>query len=105
MSAFDHLPVLDLDEAHNPRTKPQFMNALLDAVVNVGFFYLKNTIPASIEDEMVQKSIELLNLPLQEKTKLEMANSKHFLGYTRLFDETTAGVADSREQFDVGGDC
>jgi isopenicillin N synthase-like dioxygenase len=62
MSAFDHLPVLDLDEAHNPRTKPQFMNALLDAVVNVGFFYLKNTIPASIEDEMVQKSIELLNL-------------------------------------------
>jgi isopenicillin N synthase-like dioxygenase len=49
----------------------------------------------------VKKGIELLNLPLQEKLKIEMANSKHFLGYAKLGNEITAQKVDYREQFDV----
>jgi isopenicillin N synthase-like dioxygenase len=65
--------------------------------------YIKNTtISHSIRDNLVTKGIEALELPLEEKLKIEMANSKHFLGYARLGTETTALKSDYREQFDVG---
>jgi isopenicillin N synthase-like dioxygenase len=38
---------------------------------------------------------------MEEKLKIEMANSKHFLGYARLGTEITALKPDYREQFDV----
>jgi isopenicillin N synthase-like dioxygenase len=50
---------------------------------------------------LIKKGIELFELPLEEKLKIEMANSKHFLGYARLGAEITAMKPDYREQFDV----
>jgi isopenicillin N synthase-like dioxygenase len=50
---------------------------------------------------LIKKGIEILELPLEEKLKIEMANSKHFLGYARLGTEITALKPDYREQFDV----
>lgn len=94
--------MLDFGLSQDPNTKPQFLDSLREAIVNVGFFYIKNTcVNPAIQKMLVKKGIELLNLPLEEKLKIEMANSKHFLGYAKLGNEITAQKVDYREQFDV----
>jgi len=100
--AFDHIPLLDFSLTQNSKTRAQFLESLREAIVNVGFFYVKNTsVNVSVQETLVKKGIELLNLPLEEKLKIEMANSKHFLGYAKLGNEITAQKVDFREQFDV----
>jgi isopenicillin N synthase-like dioxygenase len=101
-AAFDEIPLLDFTLAHDPAAKPKFLESLRRAVVNVGFLYIKNApISAAIQETLIKKGIELFELPLEEKLKIEMANSKHFLGYARLGTEITAMKPDYREQFDV----
>lgn len=100
--AFTSIPILDYAQATSPDTRPAFLAALRDAIVRVGFFYLKNaSIPADVRDALVEQSIALFNLPLEKKLEIEMVNSKHFLGYARLGAEVTALKSDYREQFDV----
>jgi isopenicillin N synthase-like dioxygenase len=78
------------------------LEALRDAIVNVGFFYLKNTgVPNELYQELSEQSSALFNLPLGQKLEIDMVNSKHFLGYSRLGQEITALKNDYREQFDV----
>ena len=94
--------MLDFALTNDPVTKPKFLESLKKAVVNVGFFYIKNTpISSTIQNNLVMKGTEIFKLPLEEKLKIEMANSKHFLGYARLGAEITAMKPDYREQFDV----
>lgn len=40
--AFKEIPILDLSEARAVETKPQFLEKLRDALLNVGFLYIKN---------------------------------------------------------------
>jgi isopenicillin N synthase-like dioxygenase len=95
-AAFEQIPLLDFALATNSGTKPKFLKSLRRAVVNVGFFYIKNTpISPATRGTLIKKGIEILELPLEEKLKIEMANSKHFLA------EITALKPDYREQFDV----
>lgn len=93
---------MDFALANDIATKPKFLESLRRAIVNVGFLYIKNP-PVSIatQETLIKKGIELFDLPLEEKLKIEMANSKHFLGYARLGTEITAMKPDYREQFDV----
>lgn len=99
---FTSVPVLDYAESASPSTRPAFLKALKAAIVNVGFFYLKNTgVPDKVQSEFTEQSIALFNLPLEKKLEIEMVNSKHFLGYARLGQEVTALKNDYREQFDV----
>ncbi|KAI7971352.1 hypothetical protein EIK77_002464 [Talaromyces pinophilus] len=101
-NVFTSVPVLDYAESASPSTRPAFLKALKAAVVNVGFFYLKNTgVPDKVQREFTEQSIALFNLPLEKKLEIEMVNSKHFLGYARLGQEVTALKNDYREQFDV----
>ncbi|PCG92162.1 Oxoglutarate/iron-dependent dioxygenase [Penicillium occitanis (nom. inval.)] len=100
-NVFTSVPVLDYAESASPSTRPAFLKALKAAVVNVGFFYLKNTgVPDKVQREFTEQSIALFNLPLEKKLEIEMVNSKHFLGYARLGQEVTALKNDYREQFD-----
>ena len=102
MNVFTSVPVLDYAESASPSTRPVFLKALKAAIVNVGFFYLKNTgVPDEVQSEFTEQSIALFNLPLEKKLEIEMVNSKHFLGYARLGQEVTALKNDYREQFDV----
>lgn len=99
---FTSVPVLDYAESASPSTRPAFLKALKAAIVNVGFFYLKNTgVPDKVQSNFTEQSIALFNLPLEKKLEIEMVNSKHFLGYARLGQEVTALKNDYREQFDV----
>ncbi len=78
------------------------MASLQRAIVNVGFFFIKNTtVSPLVQENLIKKGVELFELPLEEKLKIEIANSKHFLGYARLGAEITAMKPDYREQFDV----
>lgn len=71
----------------------------------MGFFYLKNTsVSKELYQDLSEQSSALFNLPLDKKLEIEMVNSKHFLGYSRLGQEITALKNDYREQFDVSAD-
>lgn len=94
--------MLDYAQTTSPTTRSTFLAALKDAIVNVGFFYLKNTgVPDELYQALSEQSSALFNLPLNKKLEIEMVNSKHFLGYSRLGQEITALKNDYREQFDV----
>jgi isopenicillin N synthase-like dioxygenase len=100
--SFTAIPVLDYSKSTSATTKPEFLADLRHAIVNVGFFYLiHHPVDPAVVQNLVDKTRELFDLPLEKKLEIEMINSKHFLGYSRLGAETTARKADYREQFDV----
>ncbi|KAK5801203.1 hypothetical protein VI817_003415 [Penicillium citrinum] len=99
---FTSLPILDLQEAHSPDTKPSFLLALRDALVNVGFLYLKNPpIPDGLQDKLVEKAGAFFGLPTDVKENVQMVNSKYIRGWTALGVERTATTVDRRETFIV----
>jgi isopenicillin N synthase-like dioxygenase len=100
--SFTAIPILDYAASTSVATKSAFLADLRNALVNVGFFYLVNApIAPSIRENLVKKCKTLFELPLEKKLEIEMVNSKHFLGYSRLGAEITARKQDFREQFDV----
>ncbi|OOF94088.1 hypothetical protein ASPCADRAFT_149380 [Aspergillus carbonarius ITEM 5010] len=100
-AAFTSIPILDYSQVSSAHTKGAFLFDLRNALVNVGFFYLVNApIATGVRDELIDQTFRLFDLPLEKKLEIEMVNSKHFLGYSRLGAETTARQTDYREQFD-----
>ncbi|KAJ7232661.1 hypothetical protein B0H12DRAFT_1192298 [Mycena haematopus] len=96
---FSSVPVLDYSQTKSPELKPQFIQELQHALINVGFLYLSN---APVETAPLEAYIpRLFALPQEAKDKISMVNSKHFLGYTKLGAEITKGRTDWREQFDI----
>ncbi|CAK7894181.1 hypothetical protein CAAN1_09S03620 [[Candida] anglica] len=104
--SFQSIPIIDLSKASDPNTKAEFLNELRYALIEVGFFYLKNyeSVGPSKEDfkDIARESAEFFNLPEKVKNECEMIHSPHFLGYTRLANEITASQTDWREQIDLG---
>ena len=85
-STFTEIPILPLPQALDPATKPQFLDSLRDALLNVGFLYLSET---GLPDQLVKDVIEQCHaffekLPQEEKEKIEMKNQKSFLGWSRV---------------------
>ncbi|KAL3432692.1 hypothetical protein BDV09DRAFT_187253 [Aspergillus tetrazonus] len=98
-ASFTVIPVLDYSLSTS--NKSDFLADLRYALVNVGFFYLVNApIRPQIRQDLVKKCRAIFDLPLEKKLEIEMVNSKHFLGYSRLGAEITARKQDYREQFD-----
>jgi isopenicillin N synthase-like dioxygenase len=88
MATFESIPILDYSLSRSPSTKQQFLDELKHALLQTGFLYLSNT---GI-DETLLKEVEgyckrFFELPEEEKRRLEMKNSPHFLGYSRLGNE------------------
>lgn len=93
---------MNYQQATSPASRSVFLEKLKDAIVNVGFFYLENPgVPENLYQQLFEQSSALFNLPLEKKLEIDMVNSKHFLGYSRLGQEVTALKNDYREQFDV----
>ncbi|EFY87763.1 isopenicillin N synthetase, putative [Metarhizium acridum CQMa 102] len=100
--SFTSIPILDLQLARDPATKPEFLQQLRYALLEVGFLYLKNVgIPEKLFQDVIKKGKGFFDLPLEEKLKIEMKNAKSFLGYSQLSAEITAGEIDHREQIDL----
>jgi isopenicillin N synthase-like dioxygenase len=88
MASFTTVPILSLDQARDPNTKPLFLIRLRDTLLNVGFLYLSDT---GLSKELVDRVCELTVaffdehvLSLAEKEKIEMKNEKSFLGWSRV---------------------
>ncbi|OAA44506.1 oxidoreductase [Beauveria brongniartii RCEF 3172] len=100
--SFTSIPILDLAEAKDPATKPEFLRQLRHALMEVGFLYLKNVgIPDSLFQQVIEQGKAFFDIPEEEKLKIEMKNAPSFLGYSRLSAEITAGQVDHREQIDL----
>lgn len=97
------LPILDLREFDSPASRQAFVDSLRVAARDTGFFYLAGhgIAPAHIA-ELFDLSRAFFALPEDQKLEIQMANSRHFRGYTRLGDERTGGHTDWREQIDIG---
>ena len=98
-SSFEDIPILDFNDQFF--SKQKLLRDLRDAVVNVGFLYIKNTgFPEEHIQDLKYLLPALFKISDQEKEQIELENSPHFLGYSAIGQETTAGVQDQREQFE-----
>ena len=67
--SFTNIPVLDLNLAQDPATKDEFLRDLCDALVEVGFMYLKNTgIPDHLFHQTVEQGKAFFDIPQDEKS-------------------------------------
>lgn len=66
--SFTAIPILDLALAKDPSTKPQFLEELRHALLEVGFLYLRNVgIPEELTKSVVREGIGFFDLPDEEK--------------------------------------
>lgn len=95
-TAQDSIPIIDLQESKHVLL-PQLRHAMTD----IGFFYAKNI---GLSQDVIKGLIHLLpdlfGISHNQKSQIELENSPHFLGYSAVGSETTAGKADNREQFE-----
>ena len=99
----DALPVLDLaDLDAGPEAQERFREQLRVATREVGFFHLRHGIDRAVVDELFDIGRAFFALPEEDKRAIEMTNSPHFRGWTRLGGELTQGQVDYREQIDIG---
>lgn len=99
------VPVLDLRDAFKGLLRQVFLEKLRWALIEIGFFALSNFSsfgPTPSDFELITKEARtFFSAPEDVKKAIEMINSPHFLGYTRLGNEITAKRRDWREQIDL----
>lgn len=99
--SFSSIPVIDLAQASTPAGRSQLLKALHHALTSVGFLYVANHgVPKHVVADMVALLPKLFNLSEAEKQEIALEKSPHFLGYSNVGSETTAGKRDLREQFE-----
>ena len=83
--SFSAIPVLDLALVRNQDTKPAFLESLRNALLDVGFLYIKDT---GIDDSLIQDVIEqgkaFFDLPDEKKLEIQMRKKPSFLGTEKL---------------------
>ncbi len=66
--SFESIPILDLSLAKDPAAKPQFLDQLRHALLEVGFLYLKNVgIPDELTQAVMKEGVSFFDLPMEEK--------------------------------------
>ena len=100
------LPTLDLSRMDaDTNTRTAFLKELRETAHTIGFFYLSgHGIDAKLTSQIRKLARRFFNLPDHDKLAIEMANSPHFRGYTRVGLERTRGLPDWREQIDIGAE-
>jgi isopenicillin N synthase-like dioxygenase len=99
-TSFASIPVIDLSVSSDD-AEPQLLSELRNALVNIGFLYVKNHgVPSDVITDMQEALPMLFALSTEEKEEVALEKSPHFLGYSGDGAETTAGQADRREQFE-----
>lgn len=100
-SNFQSIPVIDLSLANSADTRPEFLEQLRHALTRVGFLYISNhDVPQDAILNLKKLLPRLFALNQESKDKVALHHSPHFLGYSHVGSETTAGVEDRREQFE-----
>lgn len=83
------IPIIDFskykpNEANSGTTK-EFLEELHHAMSEIGFFYIKNHgVPLELQKRSFDTIKSFFKLPIEEKLEIELKNSPHFRGYSRL---------------------
>jgi len=85
--AFHEIPIIDLRDAFSEELelRKRVARKIYDACVRCGFFYIKNHgVDEGIMKDIFSAAKEFFALPLQEKMAIDLNQSAHFRGYTKL---------------------
>lgn len=105
MQDFNSIPTIDLALALSPGSRKDVLHSLHHAITSVGFLYVENHgVPAQAITDLKDLLPCLFGLSLEEKCQVALENSPHFLGYSNVGSETTAGNIDLREQFEFANE-
>jgi isopenicillin N synthase-like dioxygenase len=106
VATWSALPVLDISRLEaGPAERADFLAELRRTTHDLGFFYLTgHGIDPALIQQMLTLSRRFFELPEADKLAIEMVNSPHFRGYTRVGWERTRGLPDWREQIDIGAE-
>ncbi|KAE8216675.1 hypothetical protein CF327_g187 [Tilletia walkeri] len=88
-------------------SREQFATELRNvAVLGIGFFVLNNSPfdQGGRRERQFDFSRRFFALPLEERLKVSMDQSRHFRGFSKLGDEQTKGRQDLRDQLECGFD-
>ncbi|CEL56308.1 hypothetical protein RSOLAG1IB_07724 [Rhizoctonia solani AG-1 IB] len=103
---FESIPIIDISGlSGDADSKAQVANAIREACIRVGFFYVKNH---GVDESVIKSTVEIahrfFDLSLEEKMKLDIHKSPNFKGYTPLLGENTnpENRGDLHECFDIG---
>lgn len=78
----------------------RFVASLRLAMVGIGFFYLHGTSLDAKRQTMFDFVSRFFQLPLEERLKIDMNNSRNFRSYCNFGDERTVQRQDLRDQVD-----
>ena len=89
--SFHSIPILDLSQARDAKTKPAFLDDLRSALLHVGFLYISNTgIDETLIQDVITQGKAFFALPDEKKLEIQMKNAPSFLGTSscphNLFD-------------------
>ncbi|KAI1302845.1 hypothetical protein EDD11_005469 [Mortierella claussenii] len=94
---------LSLKDFHNTKTRTEFLRQMRESLMEIGTFYIKDHgISSDIIANAMKTVQEYFALPLEEKKKMLIANSRHFRGYKLMGEEFTNNQVDHREQLQFG---
>ncbi|KAF9303175.1 hypothetical protein BGZ74_004239 [Mortierella antarctica] len=101
--ALPRVATLSLQDYLCPATRPQFLNDMRTSLTELGTFYIKDhgVSPTLIQSTMAAVR-DYFSLPLAEKKKMLIGNSRHFRGYKLMGEEFTNNQVDHREQLQFG---
>ncbi|KAF9018527.1 hypothetical protein BGZ52_004219 [Haplosporangium bisporale] len=102
-TALPIIKTLSLQDFNCPSTRPQFLKEMRESLMEIGTFYIKDH---GISGNMTQGAMKTVQdyfaLPLEEKKKMLIGNSRHFRGYKLIGEEFTNNQVDHREQLQFG---
>ncbi|KAF9126944.1 hypothetical protein BGW39_006218 [Mortierella sp. 14UC] len=95
--------ILSLQDFNNPATRPRFLADMRESLMELGTFYIKDHgITAEMTSGAMKSVQDYFALPLEEKKKMLIGNSRHFRGYKLIGEEFTNNEVDHREQLQFG---
>lgn len=101
-SATRTLPViktLSLKDYLSPVTRSQFLEEMRESLTEIGTFYIKDHgVPAEVTNGAMRVIQDYFALPVGEKRKMHIQNSRHFRGFKLMGEELTNNQVDHREQ-------
>lgn len=82
MASSFKIQTLSLEDFDNLKTRPRFLQDMRESLMRIGTFYIKDHgISTTITSDVMTVIREYFALPLEEKKKMHIANSRHFRGY------------------------
>jgi isopenicillin N synthase-like dioxygenase len=108
MSAFQTIPVVDISKlgGADPAGHAACVEALRTSARDIGFIYVAgHGVPETLSAELVAAAQRFFALPLEDKMRVYIGNSRNHRGYVPEGEEVFAGkTPDRKEAFDLSLD-